>query len=247
MPDTPQPGSPEYEALKAKVESAEKPSNHQTFSVDDLVRQAKVNVVAAPPPVTAKAKPAAGMFKGQDGREYWRYDLDGEMVILPKPIEKMTEEDFYKLPPSLYNMQAGRLPQNLTVVFKDPQWAGYWFNKSAKNGVRVSVARALGYVPATKEDCETIVAGLDDTTGAIEQHDLVLMKIHKAKLFMKYAEWINQAKLRGGIESYKNAAESEAMSRGGDLSKGQYYLTPQAKNEFQGLGPVVNLPTVATT
>ncbi len=218
----------------------------KAYTVDELVKAANVNVVAAPPPQSEKKKPAAGMFKGQDGRDYWRYDLDGEMVILPKPIEQMTEEDFYKLPPSLYDMQPGRLPQNLTVVFKDPQWAGYWFNKSAKNGVRVSVARSLGYVPATQDDCETIVAGLDPTTGAIEQHDLVLMKIHKAKLYRKYAEWIGMAKQRGGIESYKNAAESEVMSHGGDLTKGRYYHTPQATQEFQGVGPVVNMPTVAT-
>lgn len=238
MPKEPTPGDPAYEELKAKV---------QAYSVDQLVKDAKVNVVAAPPPAPEKAKPKPGMFKGQDGRDYWRYDLDGEMVILPKPIEQMTEEDFYKLPPSLYDMTPGRLPQNLTVVFKDPQWAGYWFNKSAKNGVRVSVGRSLGYIPATQEDVETIVAGLDSTNGAIEQHDLVLMKIHKAKLFRKYAEWINMAKIKGGIESYKRAAESEVMSHGGDLSKGRYYHTPQATQEFQGIGPVVNMPTVAST
>lgn len=244
MPDTPGPGHPEYEALKARVDAAQKPQN--SFSVDDLVKQAKVNVVATPPALTAKAKPADGMFMGGDGRKLWRYTIDGETHIYPKPVEQMQEEDFYKLAPDFSSMSAGRLPSNLSAVFKDPQWAGYWFNKSARSGVRVSEARAMGFVPATHDDIETIVAGLDATNGAIEQHDLVLMKIHKAKLYSRYASLITQAKIRGGIDSYKNLAESEVMSHGGDISKGRYYHTPQAKQEFQGVGPVVNMPTVAT-
>jgi hypothetical protein len=219
----------------------------KAYTVDELIKQAKVPTVAAPPPPQKEAKPAAGMFRAQDGRNLWRYDLNGETVILPKPIEQMTEEDFYTLPVSLADSMPGRVPQNLTVKFKDPQWAGYWFNKKAGGGARVSQARALGYVPATMDDVEAINAGLDDTNGAVEQHDLVLMKIHKAKLFLKYKEWIDKAKLMGGIDSYKNYADATVRNAGGDITKGNYYLTPQAKEEFQGVGPVVNLPTVATT
>lgn len=218
----------------------------KSYSVDQLVSDAKVNVVSAPPPAD-KAKPKFGMFSGQDGRNLWRYDLNGETVVLPKPIEQMTEQDFYSLPVSLYDSMPGRVPQNLTVKFKDPQWAGYWFNKKAGSGARVSTARSLGYVPARREDIETMNAGLDDSDGAVEQHDLVLMKIHKARLYLKYKEWIDKAKVLGGIESYKNRADAFVQQAGGDLDKGQYYLTPQAKQEYQGLGPVVNLPTVATT
>jgi hypothetical protein len=218
------------------------PDSH---NIDDLIKQSKVSTVSAPPPVAEKA-PVQGMFKGQDGRNYWRYDLQGEMVVLPKPIEQMSEQDFYNLPVSLYDSMPGRLPQNLSVKFKDPQWAGYWFNKKAGSGARVSTARSLGYLPAVQDDIELMVAGLDATDGAIEQHDLVLMKIHKAKLFLKYKEWIDKAKLLGGIESYKNRAESVVKQGGGDLDKGQYFLTPQAKQEFQGVGPVVNLPVTAT-
>jgi hypothetical protein len=220
--------------------------HEQAYSIDQLVKDAKVNVVAAPPPAPEK-KPIAGQFTGKDGRTLWRYDLHGETVILPKPLEQMSEQDFYNLPVSLYDSTPGRVPQNLTVTFRDPQWAGYWFNKKAGSGARVSTARSLGYVPAKREDVEIVDAGLNDADGAIEQHDLVLMKIHKAKLFLKYKEWIDKAKLLGGIESYKNRADAFVQQAGGDLDKGQYYLTPQAKQEFQGLGPVVNLPTVATT
>ena len=244
MPNEPKPGDPEYEEVKAKVAAKETP---QAYSIDQLVKDAKVNVVSEPPPQPDKKRPAAGMFKDQSGREMWRYELDGEMVILPKPLEKMTEEDFYRLPISLYDSMPGRVPQNLTVKFKDPQWAGYWFNKKAGSGARVSTARSLGYLPAKREDIEVMDAGLDDSNGAVEQHDLVLMKIHKFRLYSKYAEWIAKAKVLGGIESYKNRADAYVQQAGGDLHKGQYYLTPQAKNEYQGLGPVVNLPTVATT
>jgi hypothetical protein len=227
----------------------DKPTQPAAYQIDDLIKQSKVVTVATAPPQPEKSNvpEKGGMFKGNDGRNYWRYDLHGEQVVLPKPIEQMQEQDFYDLPVSLYDSMAGRLPQNLTVKFKDPQWAGYWFNKKAGSGARVSVARSLGYVPATKDDIEVVGAGLNDYDGAIEQHDLVLMKIHKARLFLKYKEWIDKAKVRGGIESYKNAADSYVQQGGGDLDKGQYYLTPQAKQEFQGLGPVVNLPTVAST
>jgi len=246
MPNEPKPGDAEYESLKSKVENLSPQKPQQAYSVDQLVADAKVNVVAAPPPAE-KAKPKSGMFKGQDGRDYWRYDSNGETVVLPKKLEDMTEQDFYNLPISLYDSMPGRVPQNLTVKFRDPQWAGYWFNKKAGSGARVSTARSLGYLPAVREDVEVMDAGLDNTNGAIEQHDLVLMKIHKYKLYSQYAEWIAKAKLLGGIASYKNRADAFVQQAGGDLDKGQYYLTPQAKQEFQGVGPVVNLPTVATT
>jgi hypothetical protein len=216
------------------------------YNIDDLIKQSKVQTVSTPPPVTEKPKPHNGMFKGQDGRNLWRYEVDGETYIYPKPIEEMTEDDVYKLTPRFSDITAGRLPQNLNATFKDPQWAGYWFNKTARSGVRVQEARAMGFVPATRDDVKELVAGLDDANGAIEQHDVVLMKIHKAKLFGRYAQLISQAKARGGIERYKQAAENEVMAHGGDLTKGRYFHTPQATDEFQGLGPVVNMPTVAT-
>jgi hypothetical protein len=243
MPNEPMPGDPAYEELKSKVAAAEKP---QTYSVDQLVKDAKVNVVSQPPAPTAKPKPQDGMFMAGDGRKMWRYTVDGEVYIYPKPIEEMTEDDVYKMAPRFSDITAGRIPQNLNAVFKDPQWAGYWFNKSARSGVRVSEGRAMGFIPATKDDIEVIIAGLNDSNGGIEQHDLVLMKIHKAKLYGRYSQLIAQAKLRGGIDSYKNAAENEVMAHGGDLTKGRYYHTPQATDEYQGVGPVVNIPTVAT-
>jgi hypothetical protein len=223
------------------------PNNKEkAYNIDDLIKTHHVPTLATAP-AKPEAKPVTGMFIDQSGRKMWRYDLGGETVVLPKPIEAMTEQDFYSLPVSLYDSQPGRIPQNLTVKFKDPQWAGYWFNKKAGDGARVGVARALGYVPATKDDIEAMGAGLNDLDGSVEQHDLVLMKIHKAKLFLKYKEWIDKAKAMGGISGYKNAAINYVQQGGGDMTKGNYYHTPQATEEFQGVGPVVNLPTVATT
>jgi len=215
------------------------PNDHQAHSIDQLIKDAKVPTVASPPPAPEK-KPVSGAFVAQDGRTLWRYDLNGETVILPKKIEDMTEQDYYDLPISLYDSMPGRIPQNLTVKFKDPQWAGYWFNKTAKSGARIANARSMGYVPATLEDVEAINAGLDDASGAVEQHDLVLMKIHKHKLYSKYKAWIDIAKKQGGVGSYKNFADASARNSGGDMSKAQYYLTPQATQEFQGVGQVVS-------
>src|SRR5271154_4062049 len=51
--------------------------------------------------------PAA--FMGQDGRTYYKYFLDGdkgEVVVTPKPLEEMTEQDFYDMPISLFDGMA---------------------------------------------------------------------------------------------------------------------------------------------
>lgn len=208
--------------------------------IDDLLKSA--DVIAAKP-VAQKELPE-GAFTGQDGRTYYRYQLDGDTIVLPKPIEQMKEQDFYNLPVSLFDAQPGRLPQNLTVTFKDPQWAGYWFNKKAGSGTRVSIAKSLGYIPARKEDLEHYQLELSDADGAIEQNDVVLMKIHKAKLYMQYKNAMDIAKSKGSINRHKADAENFVRQAGGDLSKGSYYHTPQALQEFQGIGPVDNLPTV---
>jgi hypothetical protein len=128
------------------------------------------------------------------------------------------------------------------VRFKDPQWAGYWFNRTAKDGSRVWDARLLGFVPAKIEDLEFYYKGLNDQDGAVEQHDLVLMKIHKAKLYSKLGEWMAKAKRDGGINAYKDtAAEYLRQSTGRDGgTKVQYYHTPQAVNEPQGIGPALS-------
>lgn len=214
----------------------------QTHDISQLIADAKVPIA---PPSPEKKLPQ-GQFRGKDGRDYWRYEMNGESVVLPKPIERMTEQDFYSLPITLYDQQVGRLPQNLTVKFKDPQWAGYWFNKKAKDGVRVAVARSMGYIPALPDDIDAIIGGLSATDGSVEQYDLVLMKIHKFKLYSKYAEWISKAKIQGGIDAYKNYATATVRNAGGDMSKGNYYHTPQALEEQQGIGPVVNYPTIGT-
>lgn len=212
-------------------------------TVEQLIQEHRIPTVPAPQKPEQQAQ--GGMFLGQDGRRYYRYQLNGETVILPKPIEEMREQDYYDLPIAIADAMSGRLPQNLTVKFKDPQWAGYWFNKKAGGGARIATARSLGFIPALLDDVEAIEAGLEDGNGAVEQHDLVLMKIHKHRLFSKYKSWIDMARMKGGIDQYRNNADAYVRGQGGDMSKGSFYLTPQAKEEFQGVGPVVNLPVVA--
>jgi hypothetical protein len=220
-------------------------SPKDTIDPKELLAQVNASTVSAPQGIPSHApgaseKPQDGAFLGGDGRMLYKYTLDGEVVILPKPIEKMTEQDFYNLPVNLADLSSGRLPQNLTVIFKDPQWAGHWFNCKARDGQRVNEARALGFIPAKVEDCELVAKNINDDDGCIREGDLILMKIHKAKLFRKYAQWMEMAKVLGGKSSYMSKAESQ-IGGAGDGKVG-YYYTPQA-SEFSGVGPVTMIPT----
>lgn len=204
----------------------------------DALKQAGVQVVETSPavePEVKAAEPQGGAFLAGDGRMMYKYTLDGQTVVLPKPIGDMSEEDFYRLPISLSDATAGRLPQTLTVKFRDPQWAGHWFNRKAQDGRRVSEAKALGYTPATRDDCEWVSHSLNDDDGAIIDNDLVLMKIHKAQLFLQYKGWMDTAKRLGGNPAYKQAAESVMGHSGGKV---EHYFAKQAEKEFSGLGPV---------
>ncbi len=224
------------------------PSQSTVVDVNALLASAQAQTVSAAPtgmPAHAtgpQEKQQGGAFMAGDGRMLYKYELDGETVILPKPIEKMTEQDFYNIPVSLADLAPGRLPQNLTVVFRDPQWAGHWFNRKARDGQRVNEARSLGFVPAQRDDCEMVSHSLNDEDGGIVDGDLVLMKIHKAKLYRKYAQWMEMAKILGGKDSYKNKAESQ-IGNSGDGKVG-YFFTPQS-NEPSGVGPVTHIPTIS--
>lgn len=216
--------------------------------IDQLLAEAGVQTVSSAPPSgptnsPSSPTPEGGAFITGDGRMLYRYKIDGGEVVLPKPIEQMSEEDFYSMPISLTDTQAGRIPQDLTVKFVDPQWAGHWFNRKAQDGRRVSYARSRGYVPAKREDCEWVAHSLNDEDGAIIDNDLVLMKIHKAKLYLQFKENMDKAKVLGSKESYMHEAQGRIGVRGGD--KVSHYLTPQAEKEFQGLGPVTHIPTVS--
>lgn len=181
-------------------------------------------------------------FLHQDGRTYYKYEMEGDTVIMPKPIEEMSEQDFYQLPISMVDVQVNRMQQNLTVTFKDPQWAGYWFNRKAGDGRRVGEGLALGFVPAKIEDLSVYPKHLNDKDGAVEQHDVVLMKIHKAKLYGRYAQLLAHARSQGGIDAYKAEAVKGLNPKVAESAP--YYHTPQALKEFQGVGPVANIPTV---
>ena len=180
----------------------------------------------------------------QDGRTYYKYlNDDGTALITPKPLEEMTSDDIGSMRSlSLVDAPSGRMPQNLTVSFKDPQWAGHWFNKKARSGYRVGEARSMGFVPAKVEDLATYFAGLNDKDGALEDNDLVLMKIHKSKLYAKVVSYIADAKRKGSIGGYKEQANSMLGPKAQESDP--FYHTPQALKEKQGLGPVEMLATV---
>jgi hypothetical protein len=218
--------------------------NGDTLTVDQLLKRANVQTVSSPPARDAeKAPPQNGAFM-RDGKMFYRYDMDGDIIVTHKPIEQMTEQDFYDAPiEMMQDNSSGRLPANLTVRFKDPQYVGHWFNKKAGGGARIGTAHALNFVPAKKEDLEWCSKHLLDTDGAIEQGgDLVLFKIHKAQLFKYFKQSLEKAKKLGGIEGYKNKAQSTLSPA--NMDRSPYYFGPQATQEFQGIGPVANLPVV---
>jgi hypothetical protein len=152
----------------------------------------------------------------------------------------MSEQDFYDhLPFSFGGAESQRLPQNLSVKFKDPQWAGHWFNRKANYGQRVSEAKAMGFVPAKREDCDWVAHSINDEDGAIVDNDLVLMKVHKLRLMQRVKTWMDEAVRKGGKAAYMETAQNSAGSQ-----KVSHYFTPQS-NEFSGIGAVTQIPTVS--
>jgi len=226
------------------------PKDPQVVTGAEMIAEAMKNIKtvdALPQPQPVQAAPVPnqdGAFVGQGGKILYRYTVGGATYILPKPIGEMTEDDFYKSEIGTMKASPNQIPHDLYVKFKDPQWAGQWFNHKAGSGQRVGQAKSMGFVPAKAEDCEWYAPHLNDKDGALENGDLVLMKIHKAKLYSMFKRSMDDAKAKGGIMRYKE----EAQHFGGvtDSNKMDYYHTPQAEREFQGLGPVTNLPTVDT-
>jgi hypothetical protein len=220
----------------------DKTMKSSTFNLGEVLAEAGIKTVDAIPakPAEEPKEAKGGAFIAGDGRMMYKYTVDDQTIITPKPLDQLSEEDFYSLPISLAGAQAGRLPQNLTVKWRDPHIAGHWFNRKAADGRRVSEAMALGYVPAKREDCEWVSSSLNDEDGAIIDNDLVLMKISKAKLFLQYKQWMDLAKIKGGKNSYKQTAEGAVGATGGKVD---HYFTPQAEKEYSGLGAVTHLPT----
>lgn len=181
--------------------------------------------------------------KGQDGKVWYRYHVDNEVQLLRKRMEEMTDEDWLHTEITLKDVQQNRIPQELTVRFRDPQWAGRWFNKSAKDGARVNQASYMGFVPAKKEDLEWYFnsANVNDGDGAVVQGDLVLFKIHKAKLAAMLQRNFEEARMRGTRDKYLSAAEGGLMVPDNHRDHVGFTLTSHAMNETQGVGPVVPL------
>jgi hypothetical protein len=178
-----------------------------------------------------------------DGKTWYRYHVDGEQLTLRKPLDQMTEDDWMRTPISLSSVQTSRIPQELTVKFRDPQWAARWFNKSAKDGVRLNQARYMGFVPAKRDDLEWVFnsSGISDADGAVEQGDLVLFKIHKAKLAVMLQKNFAEAAGRGTPQSYLSKTESSVMVPDNHRTHVNFNLTEHALTEKQGVGPVVPL------
>jgi hypothetical protein len=214
-------------------------SPQNPVSVDQLLREANVPTVKTAPVAPEKPPvpiPQGAMFRDKGGKMLYRYEIDGRVHLLPKPYEQMKEQDYYNLPITLYDEMPGRIPQNLNVTFKDPQWAGYWFNKHAKDGRRVAEGRSMGFTPAKKEDLDKYCLELNDQDGAVEQGDLVLMKTHKVNLYLRLKESLDKAKRAGGVENFKTTAATGMNPA--NVAKDPYYIAEQAKQEYQGVGPV---------
>ncbi len=201
----------------------------------------------APPEGVKQPGTTSGMFLHTDEhgvqRQLYKTVVDGEIFITPKPMNEMSIEDYDRNPFSLASSSANRIPQDLTVKFKDPQWAGQWFNRSAKDGRRVQIARTLGFVPAKVEDCEWVSHSLNDADGAVTDGDLVLFKIHKAKLLAFSKGNMDEARKMGSKDTYLHQAEGAVP--GNHAGKVSHYFTSQAANEFSGMGPVVSNPETA--
>jgi hypothetical protein len=231
------------------VPREQKPGYGETVTVEEMLRRNGVEIkpkAANAPPSPSQpsavgaapkeAPPKNGAFM-KDGKWFYRYEQDGEVMILPKPIEQMTEQDFYDMPMALVDNTIGRLPTNLTVKFKDPQWAGYWFNKKANGAARVGTGKALGFVSAKIEDLEWYPAHLNDKDGALEQgDDLILMKIPKWRLYNYYKQAQDRARRQGGVQGYKQHANSTLPPSA--RAQDPFYLTPQATQEYSGVGEV---------
>jgi len=229
----------------------EKTPKANTVSADELIAGlAGKTVDAAPASVTAAPEGVkqpgiqggAFLHKNADGsaQTLYKYTIDGEVVVTPKPIEQMSIEDFDRSPFSLAASSANRIPQDLTVKFKDPQWAGQWFNRSAKDGRRCQIARTLGFIPAKIEDCEWVSHSANDQDGAVTDGDLVLFKIHKAKLLAFTKGNMDEARRMGNKDTYLQQAQGSVP--GNNAGKVSHYFTNQATHEFSGLGPVVSNP-----
>lgn len=70
-----------------------------TISMDELLKTVgeSVKTVSAAPVTTDNPKDTSGVFLSSDGRTLYKYVLDGETVVFPKPIEEMTEDDLGSL------------------------------------------------------------------------------------------------------------------------------------------------------
>lgn len=219
----------------------EKPKDlNELLSAHGVSGIAAVDAAPAPASKAPDPAPAAdgylGAFQGGDGRWLHSYVIDGRKVILPKKVEEMRDEDFLALSSSMYDPVSNRIPQNLTVKFREAHLAGYWANRKAQDGKSVRRLMAMGFRTAKKEDCDWIPQGLNTDDGEITDGDVVLMVVHKAKLFMGFlASYYEDAMLKGGQKGYRQTAEAELHGKGGD--KVSHFMTPQA-NEFHGLGPL---------
>lgn len=176
------------------------------------------------------------------------YEMEGyPPVVTRKKLEELTFEDMAESNFSLYDNAPNRLPQNLTIEFKDPQWAGHWFNRKSRDGYRVDRAmnQLGGWQPAKRSDLKYCLKGLKDTDGAVEDGDLVLLKIPKWILFAQCKEWMDEARRRGGINRFAGEAAGPLSPR--QQSKIDFYISDQAQQELSdmrdpfgsALGPVV--------
>lgn len=218
--------------------------NANPVDINELLAASGASGIQSHPPSEVKTDKATpepakdgyiGSFQDGSGRFMHSYLIDGRKVILPKKQEDMKDEDWMSLSSALYDPVSNRVPLNLTVKFRDPQWAGHWANRKAQDGKSIRRLQSLGFLTATKEDCEWVPQGLNTEDGGIVDGDLVLMKIHKMKLFMGFLKgYFDEAMQKGGKAGYKQTAEGAI----GATHQVSHYMAAQTNSEFTGLGPI---------
>jgi hypothetical protein len=142
-----------------------------------------------------------------------------------KSIGDLTQDEFDRIPIKL----SARTTQGMTelsVIFKDPSMTGHWFNRKAKEGLRVQQAYMQGFTACTKADVEMCHATTSDENGSLVQGDLVLLKIPKIVLWSRQKDYQETAKARVNRAMNDPRAAARPGDGPGQLPRGADYFIP---------------------
>jgi hypothetical protein len=141
-----------------------------------------------------------------------------------KPVEEMTEQDFYKTGIT-FRAKDLTLMTDLHVVLKDKSMEPRWFNYKAGNGRSVQQGYMRGFRAVTKEDTEFTHAKTTDENGALVMGDLVCLMIPKVILFGGYyKDSMEKAKARVNRAMTAQGANKNLQESGQPGFSGDYYV-----------------------